>query len=130
MNLGCYCHVKKVPGQEPYHATRVLDRKCFELGGIKMLYSSSFVSEQELDRIYNGDATERSSRNTIQTACSRRSTRSVSSGPARTADIFHSRLTKLCCADSSFDADRPTPARTNGRYGLGTVARVIWRGFV
>jgi hypothetical protein len=56
LNLGCYCHIRKVPGREPYHATRVLDRKCFELGGIKMLYSSSFVNEPEFDAIYNGPA--------------------------------------------------------------------------
>jgi FAD/FMN-containing dehydrogenase len=56
LNLGCYCHVKKTPGQEPYYTTRLLDRKCFELGGIKMLYSSSFLSEEAFNRIYNGDA--------------------------------------------------------------------------
>ncbi len=55
-NLGCYCQVKKVPGQGDYHATRILDRKCFELGGIKMLYSSTFLSEAEFHRIYNGEA--------------------------------------------------------------------------
>jgi hypothetical protein len=40
----------------PYHYTKVLDEKCFELGGIKMLYSSSFLSESEFDAIYNGAA--------------------------------------------------------------------------
>lgn len=54
LNLGCYCHVRRSARQEPYHATRVLDRRCFDLGGIKMLYSSSFLSEAEFDRIYNG----------------------------------------------------------------------------
>jgi len=56
LNLGCYCHVTKVPGREPYHATRVLDRECFALGGIKMLYSSSFMTEAEFDGLYNGSA--------------------------------------------------------------------------
>jgi len=40
----------------PYHYTKILDKKCFELGGIKMLYSSSFLSETEFDAIYNGAA--------------------------------------------------------------------------
>jgi FAD/FMN-containing dehydrogenase len=53
-NLGCYCHVKKRPDQGDYYATRLLDRKCFDLGGIKMLYSSTFLDEPEFDRIYNG----------------------------------------------------------------------------
>ena len=56
LNLGCYCHVKRHPDREEYHDTRVLDRKCFDLGGVKMLYSSSFLSEEEFDRIYNGTA--------------------------------------------------------------------------
>ena len=49
-NLGCYCQVQRPAGMEPYHYTKILDRKCFELGGIKMLYSSSFLSEAEFDR--------------------------------------------------------------------------------
>jgi FAD/FMN-containing dehydrogenase len=53
-NLGCYCHVKKRPDQGDYYHTRLLDRKCFDLGGIKMLYSSTFLDETEFDRIYNG----------------------------------------------------------------------------
>jgi len=53
-NLGCYCYVKKRPGGGDYFHTRLLDRKCFELGGIKMLYSSTFLEEPEFDRIYNG----------------------------------------------------------------------------
>jgi FAD/FMN-containing dehydrogenase len=53
-NLGCYCQVKRPPGMAPYHYTKILDRKCFELGGIKMLYSSSFLSETEFDALYNG----------------------------------------------------------------------------
>ncbi len=55
-NLGCYCQVKKVAGREDYHYTRIMDRKCFELGGIKMLYSSSFLSRDEFERLYNGSA--------------------------------------------------------------------------
>jgi FAD/FMN-containing dehydrogenase len=55
-NLGCYCQVQKVPGAEDYHYTKILDRKCFELSGIKMLYSSSFMSRDEFDALYNGSA--------------------------------------------------------------------------
>lgn len=53
-NLGCYCQVERPEGMEPYHYTKILDRKCFELGGIKMLYSSTFLSEAEFDALYNG----------------------------------------------------------------------------
>ena len=55
-NLGCYCQVKRPPGKGKYYYTRILDRKCFELGGVKMLYSSTFLSQPEFDRIYNGAA--------------------------------------------------------------------------
>ncbi len=55
-NLGCYCQVRRPAGKEPYHYTKIMDRKCFELGGIKMLYSSSFLNEAEFDALYNGAA--------------------------------------------------------------------------
>jgi len=55
-NLGCYCQVKKRRDKGDYYYTRILDRKCFDLGGIKMLYSSTFLSEDEFDRLYNGEA--------------------------------------------------------------------------
>ena len=55
-NFGCYCQVKKPPGKGDYYYTKIIDRKCFDLGGIKMLYSSTFLTEAEFDRIYNGDA--------------------------------------------------------------------------
>jgi len=53
-NLGCYLQVRRPDGKPPYHYTKIMDRKCFELGGIKMLYSSSFLSEPEFDALYNG----------------------------------------------------------------------------
>jgi FAD/FMN-containing dehydrogenase len=56
LNLGCYCHVRRQPGREPYHDTLAMDRKCFELGGIKMLYSSTFLDEPEFDARFNGAA--------------------------------------------------------------------------
>src|SRR5690606_9680537 len=55
-NLGCYLQVRRPEGREPFYYTKILDRKCFELGGIKMLYSSSFLSEPEFDALYNGAA--------------------------------------------------------------------------
>jgi FAD/FMN-containing dehydrogenase len=53
-NLGCYCQVRKPAGRDAYHYTRIMDRKCFDLGGIKMLYSSTFLSKAEFGRLYNG----------------------------------------------------------------------------
>jgi len=55
-NLGSYTHVKPVPERENFYLTRIMDQKCFELGGIKMLYSSSFLSKEDFGRIYNGTA--------------------------------------------------------------------------
>lgn len=55
-NLGCYCQVRKPPGKGDYYYTRIIDRKCFDLGGLKMLYSSTFLDEDEFNRIYNGAA--------------------------------------------------------------------------
>ena len=55
-NLGCYCQVRRPDGMEPYHYTKILDAKCFELDGIKMLYSSTFLSEADFDALYNGAA--------------------------------------------------------------------------
>ncbi len=55
-NLGSYCQVRRPESRAPYHYTRIMDRKCFELGGIKMLYSSSFLEETEFDERYNGAA--------------------------------------------------------------------------
>jgi FAD/FMN-containing dehydrogenase len=55
-NLGCYCQVRKPPGKGDYYYTKVMDEKCFELGGIKMLYSSTFLDEAQFDRHFNGAA--------------------------------------------------------------------------
>ena len=55
-NLGSYCQVKRPAGKEPYHYTKIMDRKCFALGGIKMLYSSTFLDEKEFDARFNGTA--------------------------------------------------------------------------
>lgn len=53
-NLGCYCQVSKVPDKGDYHYTRIMDEKCFELDGIKMLYSSTFLPEDEFNARFNG----------------------------------------------------------------------------
>lgn len=55
-NFGCYSQVKKRPDKGDYYYTKIIDRKCFDLGGIKMLYSSTFLTKAEFDRIYNGAA--------------------------------------------------------------------------
>ena len=55
-NLGCYCQVRKPVGREPWHYSKIMDRKCFELGGIKMLYSSSFLGREAFNARFNGDA--------------------------------------------------------------------------
>jgi len=54
-NLGCYTQVHRRPDKEDFYSTKILDRKCFELGGIKMLYSSTFLSKEEFNGIYNGE---------------------------------------------------------------------------
>ena len=55
-NLGCYCQVRRPAGKPPDHYTRVMDDKCFDLGGVKMLYSSTFLDKEEFDRRFNGRA--------------------------------------------------------------------------
>lgn len=55
-NLGSYCQVRKPAGKQPYHYTRIMDQKCFELDGIKMLYSSTFIDEHAFNARFNGDA--------------------------------------------------------------------------
>ncbi|HWQ40246.1 MAG TPA: FAD-binding oxidoreductase [Burkholderiales bacterium] len=62
-NLGCYCQVKKRPEKGDYWYTRIMDRECFARGGVKMLYSSTFLSREDFDRIYNGEAYRRLKRN-------------------------------------------------------------------
>ncbi len=55
-NLGCYCQVRRPEGKPRYYYTRLMDDKCFELGGIKMLYSSTFLEKAEFDARFNGAA--------------------------------------------------------------------------
>lgn len=55
MNIGCYCFVKKPKPDEAHYYTKLIDEKCFEMGGVKMLYSSTFLSEDRFNAIYNGE---------------------------------------------------------------------------
>jgi FAD/FMN-containing dehydrogenase len=55
-NLGSYCQVQRPSGMEPYYWTKLMDRRCFDLGGIKMLYSSTFLDRSTFDELYNGEA--------------------------------------------------------------------------
>jgi FAD/FMN-containing dehydrogenase len=55
-NLGCYCFVGKPKTQRKHEYTRILDRECFASGGIKMLYSSTFLDQEAFNRVYNGGA--------------------------------------------------------------------------
>ena len=55
-NLGCYTQVRRPEGREPYWYSEIMDRKCFDLGGVKMLYSSTFIDEAEFDARFNGAA--------------------------------------------------------------------------
>lgn len=56
LNLGSYSFVKKKLNKSPFYNTKMIDKFCFALGGIKMLYSSTFMPEKEFNRIYNGQA--------------------------------------------------------------------------
>jgi hypothetical protein len=55
-NLGCYCQVQKRADKGDFYYTRIMDDKCFELDGIKMLYSSTFLEREEFDARFNGAA--------------------------------------------------------------------------
>ena len=55
-NLGCYCLTQRPRDDTPFYYTKIMDRQCFDLGGLKMLYSSTFVDEAEFNQIYNGNA--------------------------------------------------------------------------
>jgi hypothetical protein len=55
-NLGCYCWTRRADMKEAFAFTKLLDAKCFELGGLKMLYSSSFMSRDTFECLYGGGA--------------------------------------------------------------------------
>lgn len=53
LNLGCYSFAVKQKGAEKYHNTKIMDEYCFTHNGIKMLYSSTFLSEDDFGKVYN-----------------------------------------------------------------------------
>jgi hypothetical protein len=53
-NLGSYNLVRRQPDEPDYHYTKLMDGFCFGLGGIKMLYSSTFLTKPEFEKLYNG----------------------------------------------------------------------------
>lgn len=55
-NLGSYHFVKRQPHHPPYYHTKIMDEFCFNHKGIKMLYSSSFLSERNFYQKYGGPA--------------------------------------------------------------------------
>jgi FAD/FMN-containing dehydrogenase len=54
LNLGSYGFVQRQPDHPPYHYTKIMDKFCFAHKGIKMLYSTTFLTEKEFDRYYGG----------------------------------------------------------------------------
>jgi hypothetical protein len=54
INLGFWSSVELAPGEEEGHYNRLIEDKVLELGGRKSLYSSSYYSEDDFWRIYNG----------------------------------------------------------------------------
>ena len=56
LNLGSYNFVKRRSEHAPYHHTKIMDEFTFAHQGIKMLYSSTFLSEKEFDARYGGKA--------------------------------------------------------------------------
>lgn len=55
-NLGCYCSSEKSPEQpDPYYNTKLMDHYCFSLSGLKMLYSSTFITQNQFSNYYNGN---------------------------------------------------------------------------
>jgi FAD/FMN-containing dehydrogenase len=54
LNLGSYSFVKRKTDDPPYYYTKLMDEFCFRHDGIKMLYSTTFLSEAEFDKRYGG----------------------------------------------------------------------------
>jgi FAD/FMN-containing dehydrogenase len=56
VNLGFWTRVAVTPSSPPEGYNRLIERTVRDLGGFKSLYSTSFYSEDEFWRIYDGDA--------------------------------------------------------------------------
>jgi FAD/FMN-containing dehydrogenase len=55
LNVGSYNYVRRKTDQPRYQSTQMIDDFCYRHGGIKMLYSSTFLSEEEFGRRYGGE---------------------------------------------------------------------------
>jgi FAD/FMN-containing dehydrogenase len=55
VNFGFWDVVSTRARHEPGHFNRLVERRVAELGGIKSLYSDSFFSREEFDRLYGGE---------------------------------------------------------------------------
>ena len=54
LNLGSYSFAKRKHNKPLYYYTKIIDEFCFKHNGIKMLYSSTFLTKKKFDKIYNG----------------------------------------------------------------------------
>ncbi|HEX5016616.1 MAG TPA: FAD-binding protein, partial [Actinomycetes bacterium] len=54
INLGFWSSVERKPGQREGHYNRLIEEKVTALGGRKSLYSSSYYTEEDFWRTYNG----------------------------------------------------------------------------
>ncbi|SRR5579883_356520 len=52
-NLGCYCASKR-NHTDRFYNTKIMDEKCFALTGLKMLYSSTDLTRDRFEELYNG----------------------------------------------------------------------------
>jgi FAD/FMN-containing dehydrogenase len=56
VNFGFWDVIPDVPDGDPAHYNRLVEREVVREGGIKSLYSDSFFTRDEFDRLYGGDA--------------------------------------------------------------------------
>jgi FAD/FMN-containing dehydrogenase len=56
VNFGFWDVLRRRERHPAGHFNRMIERKVVELNGIKSLYSESFFSEDEFDRLYGGEA--------------------------------------------------------------------------
>lgn len=53
-NLGCYSPSQRNT-TDAFHSTKLMDTYCYSLKGLKMLYSTTFMSQEAFYKIYNGE---------------------------------------------------------------------------
>lgn len=54
LNVGSYSFIKRNTDYPLYYSTKSIDDFCFSHGGIKMLYSTTFLNKSKFNAIYNG----------------------------------------------------------------------------